>query len=128
MRIVTLDSRMLQTSTLEIIKAVPHFGGDKCENGLGFKSNKYNWDQDICVRSELCFPKHRENQVLTMTLLQRSNLIAIYDQATDMYWVIKNRYSGREGWHTREEFTELVMKEINPTKFWDSLDTTTNNQ
>lgn len=119
MRIITLDSRVLHPDTLAKIKPVPYFGDEKCENGRGFKSNLYNFENDIYIVDELCYPRDRRDMVLTMKSKQLSSLIAIFEQTTGMYWVIKNRYTGREGWHTFEEFKLLVMKEVEPVKFWD---------
>lgn len=120
MRIITLDSRVLHPDTLAKIKAVPYFGDDEWENGRGFKSNMYNFENKIYITDDLCYPKDRRDTVLTMKAKQTSNLIAIFDQLSGMYWVIKNRYLGREGWHTRDEFQVLVMKEVDPVKFWNS--------
>lgn len=121
MRIVTLDMRFLQESTRNKILDVPYFGNEKGKDGKGFKSNMYNFENRICILEDLCYPSPFRNCVLSMELRQVSNLIAVYNQVSEMYWVIKNRYIGREGWHTREEFEVLVMKEINPVKHWDSL-------
>ena len=111
MRIVTLDSRMLQPSTLEKIENVPHFGNDRCENGKGWKSNMYNFENQVCILSDLCYPDLRWHQLLSVKLQKLSNIIAIYEQPSEMFWVVKNRHTGREGWFTRCEFEVLMMKE-----------------
>jgi len=121
MRIVTLDSRVLQERTLSKIKSVPYFGSEKCDNGRGFKSNMYNFDNKICILDDLCYPSNFRDYALSIKLVQLSNIVAVYDQISEMYWVIKNRHLGREGWHTQEEFGVLVMKELNPVKFQDDL-------
>ncbi len=112
MRIVTLDTRMLQPTTLAKINAVPYFGDERCERG--FKSNVYNFDNKVCLIEELCYGRHKyfRQPVLSIELKQLSSLISIYNQSTNLWWVIKNRHTGREGWHTFEEFSLLVSKEL----------------
>jgi hypothetical protein len=106
---------LLQQVSLTTIKAVPYFGDEKV-NGRGFKSNIYNFENSICILDDLCYPSHSRDCVLPIKLKMLSNLVAIFDQQSNMYWVIKNRFVGREGWHTCDEFESLVMKEVSTYK------------
>lgn len=117
MRVITLDSRVLHPNTIDKINNVPYFGTEKGVNGRGFSSNIYNYENRICLIDELCNPKCPRDKVLTIRTKQLSNLVAIFDQPANRYWVLKNRHTGREGWHTHEEFEVLVIKELNPVSF-----------
>lgn len=117
MRIITLDSRVLQQTTSDLINSVPYFSDEKCEGGRVFKSNMYNFENKISIIGDLCYTQFRSDQVISLYALKVSNVVSIYDQASEMYWVVKNRHTGREGWHTKSEFKYLVLKEV------DGLDT-----
>ena len=111
MRIVTMDIRMLSEDTRKLLDSVPHFGDEKMEGTNTYKSAAYNQLHGICLIEELCHPRDRSEVILTMKLKHLSSIISVYDQLNERYWMVKDRYTNRGGWFTKEEFQKLVMLE-----------------
>lgn len=113
MRIITLDYRVLSQETLSKIRNIPVFGDTISEHCDAFKSNiPFEIDHSLHLLEELCNRSSYEPPVVSPKVVQLSAVIAIYDATTDLYWVTKNRPTGRKGWHTVKEFGKVVEEEL----------------
>lgn len=108
MRIITIPLYThFQPEYISFLKSIP-FGATHREVNQAFECAGEDFPQ---YKAETSRPWDR-NHLISNSLCMTTNIIAVYDHKEGIYFICKNRHTGEKGWFTKEDFNNLVKKEM----------------
>lgn len=60
---------------------------------------------------DLMYNLDRDN-IFSAKYVMKTNIFMFYDEIEDKYFINKNRYTGKIGWHSKEEVKDLVDADL----------------